>query len=257
MAAEPASPPAKQKPAPRVLVLTFARADQPELAGVVQGAAEEVLQDLRFPLVDESQVLARHQLADLEKYLILTPEVARMAELKARFGVELIAVVQYTRRFQYEREIVGNRNRFYKNDVRVKVIVPDTAEVVHSGGGEGTIEARQTALEELTREHVKKAAEKILERRSYEAVGPSTYHVVGRGLGAAGARALGEALRGTAGVQDVVERQVTAQGGEALIEVKFNGSLDELKAALAAVNDPAVEVEGASANRIEVRKRNP
>ena len=49
---------AAMKPPPRVLVLTFGRADRGEQAPKVQGIAEEVLLDMKFPLVDESQLMA-------------------------------------------------------------------------------------------------------------------------------------------------------------------------------------------------------
>ncbi len=245
----------KQKPPPRIMVLTFGAADRGEMAPIVQSAAEEVLLDLRFPLVDESQAIASYQIEDLERFLILTIELRRLAELKARFGADLVCTVQYTRRFQYERDMDGAKSQFYKNDARVRMIAADTGEVVASGGGESPISARQSVLEDLVREHVRKGAERFLERTSYEAVGPSTYQVVAVGFDEATVARLGTALRGKAGVAEVAQREYggkAAGAGNGIIEVKFQGTVDELKALLQSVGEPAVEVRAASANRIEV-----
>jgi hypothetical protein len=246
---------AAMKPPPRVLVLTFGRADKGELAPKVQGLAEEVLLDMKFPLVDESQLMAAYQLDDLERFVVIAPELTRMAELKARFGCEMIVVVQYSRIFQYEKEHFGAKSRYFKNDVRVKAIFPDTAEIVHSGGQEGTIEARQTELEQLVRDEVAKCGKRIYERWSRETVAPSVYQVVARGFDHDAVQKLEAAIQGKPGVASVVEREYggkTQGPASALIEVRFVGTLDALKALLASIADPAVEVKSASANRIEV-----
>jgi len=246
---------AAMKPPPRVLVLTFGRADRGELAPKVQGIAEEVLIDARFPLVDESQLMAAYQLDDLERFVMIAPELTRMAELKARFGCEMIVVVQYSRTFQYEKDFFGSKQRYFKNDVRVKAIFPDTAEIIHSGGQEGTIEARSTELEQLVRDEVAKAGKRILERWSKETVAPSVYQVVAKGFDHDAVRKLEEALKAKPGVASVVEREYAAktQGpATALIEVRFVGTIDDLKAALSSIGDPAVEVKSATANKLEV-----
>jgi hypothetical protein len=253
----PGGEPGPHRAAPRVLVLTFGRGDQgrDEQAAKVQGLAEEVLLDYRFPLVDEQQLMASYQIDDLEKFVILSPERARLAELKARFGCELICVVQFTRAFQYEKEMFGTRQRFYKTDVRVKAIVPDTAEVVHSSGGETTIEARTTGLEGLVREHVKRLAERVLERWSHEAFGMLTIQVVGKNFDHAHFARLEQAVRGFPNVMELNERSFSGKAdepGSGLFEVKYNGGAEDLQRALAACPDPAVDIVSATPNRIEV-----
>ena len=249
--------PGPRKAAPRVLVLTFGRGDQrrDDQASKIQGIAEETLLDFKFPLVDESQLMASYQLDDLEKFLILTPERARMAELKARFGCELICVVQFTRSFQYEKEIMGTQQRFYKTDVRVKAIVPDTAEVVFSSGGETTIEARTAGMEQLARDNMKKLAEKVLERWSHEAFGTIQIQIAAKGFDHSGYQRLEQAVRGFPNVVELVDRSFSgkAEGpGNGLFEVKYNGAQEELRAALVACPDPPLDVLSATPARIEV-----
>lgn len=248
---------APHKAAPRVLVLTFARGDtgRDDRAAAVQGIAEEILLEYKFPLVDETQLMAAYQLDDLEKFLILTPERARMAELKARFGCELICVVQFTRSFQYEKEMFGTRQRFYKSDVRVKAIVPDTAELIHSSGGETTIEARTSGLDNLVREHVKRLADRVLEKWSHEAFGTIQIQVIATGFDHDEFTRLADATQRFPNVIEITQR---AYGGRALgpqkgmYEVKYNGSPEQLRAALTSLADPAVDVVAATPARIEV-----
>lgn len=155
-------------PPPRAMVLTFARAEGAELAPKVQGAAEEALGELGLRLIDESQLVAQHELPELEKWLVLAPDRLRIAEIKARYGADILVVVQYARRFQYEKDFYGAKQRFFKDDVRVRAIATETGEVVHSGGAEGPIEARSAGLEELARAEARRAGEKVLARHRAE-----------------------------------------------------------------------------------------
>jgi hypothetical protein len=253
----PGSAPGPHRAAPRVLVLTFGRGDQnrDEQAAKIQGIAEEVLLAYRFPLVDEQQLMASYQINDLEKFVVLSPERARLAELKARFGCELICVVQFTRTFMYEKDFFGAHSRFYKTDVRVKGILPDTAEIVSSSGDETTIEARTTGMEALTREHVKRLAERVLERWSHEAFGTIELQVVAKGFDHALLTRLENAVRGFPNVMELNERSFNGKAdepGSAMFEVKFNGAPEELHQLLVNCPDPAVDVVASTPNRIEV-----
>lgn len=250
-------PPQPHRAPPRVLVLTFGRGDtmRDEQSAKIQGIAEEVLLDYKFPLVDEQQLMAAYQMDDLEKFVVLSPERARLAELKARFGCEIICVVQFTRTFQYEKEMFGTHQRFYKTDVRVKGILPDTAEIVHSSGGETTIEARTTGMEALAREHAKRFAERVLERFSHEAFGTIQVQVVAKGFNHDVLTRLENAVRAFPNVMELNERSFNGRAdapGDAMFEVKYNGGPEDLHQALVHCPDPQVDVISATPNRIEV-----
>ncbi len=250
---------------PRILVLTFEKTSgqvDESQRDKIQGVAEEVCQELQFPLVDASQLLAHYEISDLEKLAagigpsLSAADRARLAELKVRFGAELLVTVNFTRTFKYERDLYGTIQRFFTSDVRVKAILPDTAEIVHSTGGSGQVEATTRNLEKLAREHVAKALDAILARAGQDSFGSPLFQISVAETDSATLMRFEDNLKRTPGMVDVTERSFGGHAvgkGNALVEVRYSGSTDELKRTLVAMDDPGVEILSSTPNRVEVR----
>lgn len=246
---------AQEAAKPRLLVLTFGKGDA-DVRDIVQGIAEETLLGIGFPLVDSGQLHARFQLEDLQRFLLLTPERARISELKTRFGAEAIVVVQYTRIFRYEKVFLGSKHRFFKSSVQVKVIEPDTAAVIHSSGGQTSIEARTAGLEQLVKQHVQRAGDKLLQRWKAQAKGkPHPVQIVARGFDHAHLARLETALRTVPGVLKVDRRDFGGPAigkGNALLEVQADVNADQLARFLSTLQNPPIKVIQSTPQRIEV-----
>jgi hypothetical protein len=248
--AEPGAAAAK----PRVLVLAFAQ-NEPEHLDMVHALAEAALMDLGLPLVDRAQVTARLRIADLERGLLLDPETDLLAELRTRYGADVILTVRYFRQFMHERALVGGPQRFYKTDVRVRAVSADAAAVLFTGGAKTPIQARTDGFERLVSETATAAGEAMLARWRGGEGQSRPVQVLARGFGEDALLKLETALAKMPGVQKVARRDYggpAVGAGNALVEVQLEGATEDLARSLRSLTDPAVRVTASSAERIEL-----
>ncbi|RME70584.1 MAG: hypothetical protein D6776_11455 [Planctomycetota bacterium] len=242
-------------PKARVLVLTFAK-NEPGYADMVQGLAEAALLEHGLPLVDRGQIEARYGIENLKKGLLYDPEAKMLAELRTRFGADVVLTVTYFRQFTHQQEFAGSMHRFFKTDVRVRAIAADTGKVLFSGGGWSPIQARTDGFERLVTQTVSKAAEAIVQRwRGGEPGKPHAIELLARHFDADHLLELEAALRTTPGVLEVSRRDFggPATGeGNALLELQIEVPIEQLTRSLRALTRPAIRVTASSGERIEV-----
>ncbi|MFC1707567.1 hypothetical protein ACFL59_12260 [Planctomycetota bacterium] len=238
---------------PRVLTLTLAEGDDGP-RDLLRGMAEEILQKQGLPLVDAAVLRARHGLDDFERFLLEDPAQAELAELKARFAIDALVLVRYSRSFRFEQEIAGTKQRFYRSSVRVKAVLSDSAEIVHTSGGETAVQARTTELEQLVTEHVKKAGEALLKRWSGDAsASVRQIHIVASGFDHDGLVRLERALQTVPGILRL-ERHKPDGGveGRVRIEVQSEVTAERLAGFLGELREPALEVQTTDSTVIEI-----
>jgi hypothetical protein len=152
---------------------------------------------------------------------------------------------------------MGVDHKFYKSTVNVKAIAADTAGLVHSSGGETQIQARTDELEQLAREHVGRAGQKIMAQWQGAQQGkPRGIEVVAKGFSHDDLSRLEAGLKTVPGVLGVTRRDFAgpAQGaGNALIEVTTDAKTEVIARYLSTLQNPAVEVVSSTGSRIEIK----
>ncbi len=245
----------RKKQNPRVMVVIYSKETNDSFLGVVQegnrqteNQIESVLLAKGFIIVDASHL--KHKKA-LESFLI-NGDPSLAGKIAKDYGAEILVEGEVRRKFIDKRQILGGAMNFFSNNIRLKAFETDTSRILFSGyktrppsGGSALI-----PLEEATSDLVEEMLEGILNQWKKDVYQAGTYQLNLSGASYTDISLLKKALKKIRGLSHIQTRSF--QSGHALLEVKFQGSIEELAEKIADLQTPALNIHGLQSNSIEM-----
>jgi hypothetical protein len=245
----------RKKQNPRVMVVVYSRETESSyLVVALEGSRnaenqiEGALMQKGFQLVDAGQASRKKQLEGL----LLKGDPTRAGKMARDFGAEVLVEGEVRRAFVDQRVTYGRMTRFFSNEIRVKALETDTAKVLYSGyktrppSGAGAF----LPLEEATGELIDEMMAGILEQWRKDVFQAGSYQLEIAGISFNDLTRLKEGLKKIRGVGDVQVRNF--QSGHALVEVKYQGALQDLAEKIGAMKTPTPEIKGLQSNTIQM-----
>jgi hypothetical protein len=246
----------RKKQNPRVMVVIYSREMSSSYLGVsmegnrhVENQVEKGLLEKGFQVVDAGQVDRKRQL----ETLLLKGDPSRANKIAKDFGAEILIQGDVRRAFVDERQIFGRPTRFFSNELRFKALETDTGKVLFSGyrtrhpSGAGAL----LPLEEATSELIDEMVAGILEQWRKDVFQAGSYQLTLSKISFTDLSRFKEGLQKIRGVRDIQVRSF--QSGHALLEVKYQGSLEELAEKIMGINRPRLVITGLQSNTIEIK----
>jgi len=245
----------RKKQNPRVMVVVYSKETDSSYVGVAlegsrnaENQIENALMQKGFQVVDAGQVSRKKQLEGL----LLKGDPTRAGRMARDFGAEVLVECDVRRTFVHESMTLGRLTRFFSNEIRAKALETDTAKVLYSGfktrpaSGAGAFQP----LEEATGELMDEMMAGILAQWRKDVFQAGSYQVEVSGISFNDLTRFKEGLKKIRGVADAQVRDF--QSGHALMEVKYQGPLQELAEKIGAMKNPTPEIRGVQANTIQV-----
>ncbi|MBU0479673.1 MAG: hypothetical protein KKG47_01095 [Proteobacteria bacterium] len=246
----------RKKQNPRVMVLVHSRETNSSFLGVElegnrssENQLEKILLQKGFRLVDASQTSRKKQLSSL----LLADNPSQAASLAKDFGAEILIEADVRRSFVDERKVLGRSMRFFTNEIRLKALETDTAKILYSGYDSlpASGAASLQPLEETTGKLAQEMVTAILEQWSKDVYQSATFQINLASISYTDLNAISEGLRELRGMGQIQTRSF--QGGSAVLEVSFQGSINDLADGISGLKEPKLRVTGLQANTIEVK----
>ncbi|MEW6663781.1 MAG: hypothetical protein AB1512_01000 [Thermodesulfobacteriota bacterium] len=245
----------RKKQNPRVMVVVYSRETDSSALGVAlegsrnaENQIESALMQKGFQVVDAGQVSRKKQLEGL----LLKGDPTRAGKMARDFGAEVLVECEVRRSFVDERTVFGRSTRFFTNEIRAKALETDTAKVLYSGfktrqpSGAGASQP----LEEATVELLDEMVAGILAQWRKDVFQAGTYQLEVSGISFNDLTRFKEGLKKIRGVGDAQVRNF--QSGHALVEVRYQGPLQELAEKIGAMRNPTPEIKGLQSNTIQL-----
>ena len=221
----------RKKQNPRVMVVIYSREMNSSWIGVAlegnrnaENQVESRLIERGFQLVDAGQVNRKKQL----ETLLLKGDPSRANKIARDYGAEILVQGEVRRTFVDQRRIFGRATRFFSNEIRLKALETDTGKVLFSGyktrpasGAEALI-----PLQDATAELADEMIAGILKQWRKDVFQAGTYELNISKASFSGLSKFKDGLRRIRGLVDIKTRSF--QSGYALLEVKYQGSIEEL-----------------------------
>jgi len=214
-----------------------------------ENQVESSLIEKGFKLVDAGQARRKKQLESL----FLKGDPSRAAKIAKDFGAEILIQGEVRRSFVDKRSVFGRPTRFFSNEIRMKALETDTGKVLFSGyktrppSGVGAL----LPLEDATSELMDEMIEGILDQWRKDVFQAGSYQLDISGVSFTLLSRLKEKLRNIRGLSDVQVRSF--QSGHALLEVKYQGAIEELAEKISLMKAPSFEIVGLQANALEMK----
>ena len=244
---------------PRVMVVFYSREVDSTFWGFsvegnlqVENQVENALLERGFRLVDALQVERKKELESL----LLKGDPKRVHRLAKDFGAEVLVQGEVRRSFTEEKLIFGRLTRFFSNEVRLKALETDTGRVLYSGyrtrppSGLGTT----LPIEDATSEIIEEMAAAISEKWREGAYNARSYQLELSNISFNTLSSFTEGLKNIGGVRDAHVRYF--QSRHALMEVYYQGSIEELARKISALRDPRPEITGLQTRSLEISIKN-
>ena len=215
-----------------------------------ENQVESSLIEKGFQLVDAGQARRKKE---LETFL-LKGDPSRAARIAKDFGAEILIQGEVRRSFVDKRSIFGRPTRFFSNEIRMKALETDTGKVLFSGyktrppSGVGALLPLEDATSELMDEMIEVG---ILDQWRKDVFQAGGYQLDISGVSFILLSKLKEKLRNLRGLSDVQVRSF--QSGHALLEVRYQGALEELAEKISLMKTPSFEIVGFQANALEMK----
>ena len=245
----------RKKQNPRVMVVIYSREVNSSFLGVAlegnrnaENQIESGLIGKGFKLVDAGQVSRKKEL----ETLLLGGDRSRASEIAKDFGAEVLIEGEVRRTFVDERQVFGKSMRFFSNEIRLKAFETDTAKILFSGyrtrppSGAGAL----LPLEEITSELTDEMVKGILEQWRKDVFQAGSYQLDLSGISFSDLSKFKKSLQKIRGIRNLQVRSF--QSGHAMLEVKYQGPLEELAEKINAIKSPPVEITGLQSNTIEI-----
>ena len=245
----------RKKQNPRVMVVIYSREVNSSFLGVAlegnrnsENQIESGLIGKGFKLVDAGQVSRKKEL----EILLLDGDRSRASEIAKDFGAEVLIEGEVRRTFVDERQVFGKGMRFFSNEIRLKAFETDTAKILFSGyrtrppSGAGAL----LPLEEITSELIDEMVKGILEQWRKDVFQAGSYQLDLSGISFSDLSKFKKSLQKIRGIRNLQVRSF--QSGHAMLEVKYQGPLEELAEKINAIKSPPVEITGLQSNTIEI-----
>lgn len=246
----------RKKQNPRVMVVMYSTETNSSFVGVAlegnrnaENQLESNLLEKGFQLVDAGQVERKKQL----ETLLLKGDPSRAGKLARDYGAEILVQGEVRRTFVDQRTIFGRPTRFFSNEIRLKALETDTGKVLFSGyktrpasGAEALI-----PLQEATGELSEEMIAGILQQWRKDVFQAGTYHL---NISQATFKKLSkfkQGLQKIRGLQDIQTRSY--QSGHALLEIKYQGPLEQLAEKISQMKQLSVEVVGLQSNSLDLK----
>ncbi len=204
-----------------------------------------------FQLVDAGQIRRKKE---LEKVLLKgdQPSAGKIAK---DFGADILVQGEVTRRSVDERKVLGRSIRYFSNEIRIKALETDTGKILFSGyktrppSGAEVLLPLENATSELTEEMMASILEQWTKRYpqawSYQLnISDATYSTLS---------VFKDGLLKIRGLSDVQIRNFLSR--HAVLEVKYQGSLEALAKEVGQMKDPPIEIMALQYTTIEVKFR--
>lgn len=248
----------RKKRNPRVMVVVYSEAVNSPYWRVVQegnrnaeNQIESGLMAKGFQLVDAGQVRRKKEL----ETLLLQGDPLRASKMAKDFGAEILVEGNVRREFVHEKELFGRNMRFFSNEIRLKALETDTAKVIFSGYRTRPQSGPQALqpLEEATSELVDEMIKGILEQWRKDVFQAGSYQLNLTGASFQDISMFKEGLQQIRGLGDVQLRSF--QSGIALLEVKYQGPLEELVEKINNMRSPSIAIAGFQSNTVDLKVR--
>jgi hypothetical protein len=246
----------RKKRNPRVMVVVYSEKLNSPYWGVIQegnrnaeNQIESKLMAKGFQLVDAGQVKRKKEL----ETLLLHGDPSRASKMAKDFGAEVLVEANVRRDFVHQKELFGRLMQFFSNEIRIKALETDTAKVVFSGYKTRPHSGAQALLplEEATAELVDEMIEGILEQWRKDVFQAGSYQLNLTGASFDDISLFKQALKEIRGLSDVQLRSF--QSGIALLEVKYQGPLEQLVEKINDISTVSMDIVGFQSNTVDLK----
>lgn len=202
-----------------------------------------------FRIVDAGQVSRKQRVASA----LSGNDASGAARMAKDFGAEMLITGEVRREYVDTRHLYGMDVRFFTNEVRLKALETDTAKVLYSGfktqppSGVNHLEPLESASAELIEEMVSG----ILQQWSKDVYQIASYELTISNASYNDLSSLKKELKNIRGIGGVQTRSF--QSGNAVLEVKYKGSLEDLADRVSQLKKPDLEVMGLQSNSINLK----
>jgi len=246
----------RKKQNPRVMVVIYSAETNSSFVGVAlegnrnaENQLESSLIEKGFQLVDAGQVDRKKQL----ETLLLKGDPSRAGKIARDYGAEILVQGEVRRTFVDQRTIFGRATRFFSNEIRLKALETDTGKVLFSGyktrpasGAEALLplqEATSDLAEEMVAGILKQWRKDVFQAGTYQLnISKATYSKLSK---------FKQGLLKIRGLQDIQTRSY--QSGHALLEIKYQGPLEQLAEKISQMKHLSVEVVGLQSNSLDLK----
>ena len=243
-------------PRPKVMVVIYSTEVSSSFLGVAmegnrntENQIENCLISEGFQLVDAGQISRKKELESL-----LMKEDASLAGKVAKdFGADILVQGDVRRTFVDVRKIFGTPTRFFSNEIRIKAFRTDTGEILFSGyrtrppSGAGALLPLEDAANELCQE----MTDKMLPKGKGDDLKGGTYELNISGVSFNSLSGFKKALRNISGLSDMHVRSF--QSGHALMEVRYEGMLEDLAEKINQMKNPYLQIIGLQSGSLDIR----
>jgi hypothetical protein len=245
----------QKKQNPRVTVVIYSIEVDSSFWGVAlegnrnaENQLESSLIQKGFQLLDAGQIGRKKELESL----LSQGDPSKASKIAKDFGAEILVQGEVRRTFVDEREIFGRNMRFFSNEVRLKAFETDTARILFSGyktrpasGADALI-----PLEDATRELADEMITGILKQWRRDVFQATTYQLNITGASFENLSNFKKGLLKIRGLQNVQTRSF--QDGHGRLEVKYQGSLENLAEKINKMQTPSLKIIGLQANTLDI-----
>ncbi len=244
----------RKKQNPRVIVILNSRETnssffEVELEGNqnAENQVESALLSKGFQIVDAEQVRSNMEAA------LSKDDFSKASKLARGAGAEILISGDVKRSFVNEKELYGRNMRFFSNEIRLKALETDTAKVLYSGFKTKPPSAINALfpLEEAANELIDDMVAGILDKWRKDVYQIGTFQL---SLSGASFKDISEIKKGLENIRGLGGVQIRDfQSGNALLDVKYKGTLEELAEKVGQIKAPALKVIGFKSNTLELK----
>lgn len=244
------------KPRPKVMVVIYSTEVSSSFLGVAmegnrntENQIENCLISEGFQLVDASQMSRKKELESL----LMREDASLAAKIAKDFGADILVQGDVRRTFVDVRKIFGTPTRFFSNEIRIKAFRTDTGKILFSGyktrppSGAGALLPLEDAANELCQEMM----DKMLTKGKGNTFQAETYELNLSGVSFNRLSRFKKALRNISGLSEVHVQSY--QSGHALIEVRYEGMLEDLAEKINQMKDPYLHIIGLQSCSLDIR----
>jgi nucleotide-binding universal stress UspA family protein len=249
----------RKKQNPRVMVVMYSTETNSSFVGVAlegnrnaENQLESNLIEKGFQLVDAGQVERKKQL----ETLLLKGDPSRAGKIARDYGAEILVQGEVRRTFVDQRTIFGRPTRFFSNEIRLKALETDTGKVLFSGYKTSPASGAEALLplQEATSELAEEMIAGILQQWRKDVFQAGTYQLNISQVTFNKLSKFKQGLLKIRGLQDIQTRSY--QSGHALLEIKYQGPLEQLAEKISQMKDLSVEVVGLQSNSLDLKLGN-
>ena len=244
------------QPKPKVMVVIYSTEVSSSFLGVAmegnrntENQIENCLLSEGFQVVDAGQVSRKKELESL----LMKEDASLAGKIAKDFGADILVQGDVRRTFVDVRKILGTPTRFFSNEIRIKAFRTDTGNILFSGyrtrppSGAGALLPLEDAANELCQE----MTDKMLPGGKGDDLKAGTYELNISGVSFNSLSRFKKKLRNISGLSEMHVRSF--QSGHALVEVRYEGMLEDLAEKINQMNNPYLHITGLQSGSLDIR----